>query len=81
MSIQVTIDRLVLEGIELSQRERPLLETAVITELTRLISEGGLPHQAGVAYRERPSNPIQVTADTTQLGQQIARSVYGGINQ
>lgn len=81
MSIQVTIDRLILEGIELSQRERPLLETAVTTELARLLSEGGLLHQAGVAHRERPSNPIQVTADTIQLGQEIARSVYGGVNR
>lgn len=81
MSIQVTIDRLILEGIELSQRKRPLLETAVITELTRLLAENGLPHQAGAAYRERPSNPIQVTADPVQLGQQIARSVYGGISE
>jgi hypothetical protein len=81
MSIQVTIDRLILEGIELSQRERPLLETAVTTELARLLAENGLPHQAGVAFRERPANPIQVTADPVQLGQQIARSIYGGINQ
>lgn len=81
MSIQVTIDRLILEGIELSRGERPLLETAVTTELARLLGEGKLPHQAGVAHRERPGDPIQVTADPTQLGQQIARSIYGGINQ
>ena len=81
MSIQVNIDRLILEGVDLSQRERPLLITAVETELARLLTEGGLPHRAGVARREQSAEPIQVTADPTQLGQQIARSVYGGMNR
>jgi hypothetical protein len=82
MNVKLHIERLILEGITLSARERAVLNGAVTTELTRLISEGGLPAAmpargivpslaAGTVQLGHDNNPIL-------LGQQIAQAVYGG---
>jgi hypothetical protein len=83
MTIHIHIDRLVLDGIEMSQRERPLLQTAVETELARLLTEDGLTRQANVALRDIPAEPIQLSHENNpaRIGRQIARSVYRGINR
>ena len=83
MAIEVTIDRLILDGFEMSQRERPFLETAVITELTRLLAENGLNYHANVAYRHVAGSDIATGNDQTpvQFGSQIAQAVYGGLTQ
>jgi hypothetical protein len=82
MSIHINIDRLVLDGITISQRERPLLQVAVESELARLLAEGGLSRSlgSGGAYPTLAAAPIQLTSQhPTHLGQQIARAVYGGM--
>lgn len=82
MNVNLHIDRLILEGIPLSLRQRALLGTAVTDELTRLIAEGGLPAglPAGGAVPSIPAGAIQLGSDNNPalLGRQIAQAVYGG---
>jgi hypothetical protein len=84
MSISIHIERLVLDGVNIPQPERPLLQTAVESELARLLVEGGLSRSlgSGGAYPTLPAASIQLTDQRpTHLGQQIAQAVYGGIGR
>ncbi len=82
MNVNLHIERLVLDGITLSAKERVVLGTAVSAELTRLISEGGLPTglPASGVVPSIPAGAIQLGSDhnPARLGQQIAQAVYGG---
>ncbi len=85
MNIDLRIDELILEGFSLSPRERAILRAAVESELTRLLGAGGLGPmltRGGAAPVLHASN-IQLTPGMapTQLGTQIAQSVYGGIGK
>jgi hypothetical protein len=82
MNINVSIERLVLEGLPISHAQGPLIGAAVETELARLLATGGLEMglQSGGAWPSMPVSVVQLTASKpTQLGQQIAQAVYGGI--
>ena len=83
--IALHVDRLVLDGIPLSGRDRQLLQVAVEAELTRLLSEGGLaaPLQAGGALHGIAASGIwlQRGDGPAALGRQIASAVYGGIGE
>jgi hypothetical protein len=82
-SIQLHIERLVLDGVNIAPGQSYLLQASVETELTRLLTDGGLaPNLAeGVALPRLSTSGIQLTGDDNpaQLGRQIAQSVYGGI--
>lgn len=82
MTIQIQIDRLILTEMNLSLRQQRQLQVAVEVELARLVQEHGLPtkwRQGGVI----PTLPSMVrgsrTATPTQMGEEIARSVYEGM--
>ncbi len=81
MNIKLHIDRLVLDGLDFPPDQQHLLQTSVVNELTRLLSDGGLaPHLIeGISLARLPAHDMQLVRDPIQLGQQIARSVYGGI--
>jgi len=83
MNINLHIERLVLNGLEIAPEQRPVLQSAVETELSRLLTEGGLsPRLAqGIAVPRLSAQDIQTTDanNPTQLGHQIAQSVYRGI--
>ncbi len=83
MNVNLRIDRLVLDGMEIAPEQCPVLQAAVETELSRLLTEGGLsPSLArGVAVPHLSVRDMQITGTSspTEMGQQIARSVYGGI--
>lgn len=83
MTIEMHIERLILDGIDIRHRDRLLLQTAVETELARLLAEGSFNPQTNITLQDIPAGQIQLSHDNdpTQLGRQIARSVYGGINQ
>ena len=77
--MKLQIDRLILENLDLSPRQRRQLQAAVEAELSRLLTAQGLPAQVN------PNQPIaalpidvQVAPATssTQIGQQIAQSIY-----
>ncbi len=85
MHINLHIERLVLDGIPLGPGERPLLQAAVETELTRLLISGGLSdalQSSGALYNVRAAG-IQPANDgsPTRLGERIAGAVYGGIGK
>jgi len=85
MNVNVYIERLILEGVEVSSLDRPALQAAVESELTRLLVEGGLHPDltAGGARASMRGGAFQPPAGgkPDHLGQQIARAVYGGIGK
>jgi hypothetical protein len=84
MNINVSIERLVLDGLPISHAQAPLIGAAVETELARLLATGGLEIglQSSGAWPSMPVSVVQLTASNpAQLGQEIAQAVYGGIGQ
>jgi hypothetical protein len=85
MNIDLHIERLILEGVDLAPGQRPGLQAAVESELTRLLTEGGLAPQltAGGALHRVTTPAIRLDRGNgpATLGHQIAGAVYGGIGK
>jgi hypothetical protein len=85
MNINLHIERLILDGLPMEAGHGARVQAAVEAELARLLVEGGLARelQSGGALPSVRAGAIQLTAESNsvQLGQRIARSVYGGIGQ
>ena len=85
MKIDLHIERLVLDGIDVGPAQRPHLQAAVEAELGRLLAEGGIGDglAGGGAVPAVRAEGFALSADGSpvSLGQQIARSVYGGIGK
>lgn len=84
MSINIHIERLILDGLSVSDAQSPIIGAAVERELARLLATGGLERslQSGGAWASVPVGAVQLTASKpAQLGRQIAQAVYGGIGQ
>ena len=86
MNINVHIERLILDGLPVARHQAPLIQTAVEAELARLLVADGLAPSLKAGGGATPSvnaPSIQFTSASspTQLGQQIARAVYGGIGR
>jgi hypothetical protein len=85
MKVNLHIERLVLDGLPISRLQGALVQRAVESELSRLMMEGGLAPQlhAGVALPSVRASNIEVSTihHPTNLGQQIASAVYGGIGK
>ncbi len=83
MNIQLHIDPLVLDGLDLAYADRSQLATSVETELSRLLSAGGLSSDftSGASLATLSAGSIHVTpgASADHLGVQIAQAVYGGV--
>jgi hypothetical protein len=82
MSINLHIERLILDGLSENHTEGPIIGAAVEAELARLLAAGGLApgFQSGSAWSSLPVSAVQLTASKpVLLGQQIARTVYHGI--
>ncbi len=83
MNIHLHIDRLILDGISLDSHQRPLLQQALQVELARLLANGNLnpDFTGGIAIHRLVAPAIQLMENPqpVQLGQQIARALYGGI--
>ncbi len=81
--IHLHIERLILDGLPIERAQGPHVQAAVEAELSRLLTENGLAPdlQAGGAMPNVRANAIQLTtvSNPTQVGTQIAQSVYGGI--
>jgi hypothetical protein len=85
-AIQLSIERIILDGITLNPHERDQFQVALQTELTRLVTERGLSPElrAGKTLASLPAPPIQLDTTSTSsqpvtLGHQVARSIYEGI--
>jgi hypothetical protein len=85
VNINLHIERLILDGVDIHPSQRHLLHASVQTELTRLLTEGGVAPQltGGGALPQVTSPAIQLTSGhgPTELGRQIAGAVYGGIGK
>lgn len=83
MNINLHIERLVLDGLPLEQREGPHLQAAVEQELTRLLVGGRLATQinSGGPLTSVKGGSIHLAEGVgpTGLGEQIAAAVYGGL--
>ena len=82
MNVKLHIERLVLDGVNIAPGQDHLLQVSVETELARLLTDGGLsPSLAeGIALPRMSTSGIQLTGNNpTQIGQQIAQSMYEGI--
>jgi hypothetical protein len=86
MSINVHIERLVLDGLPVARHQAPLVQAAVEAELARLILAEGLApaFQSGGGATpgvQAPGIRFTSASSPAQLGQKIARAVYGGIGR
>ncbi|MEA2165509.1 MAG: hypothetical protein QOK37_3636 [Thermoanaerobaculia bacterium] len=82
MTIRIHIERLILEGLPLGHHEGPLVQAAVEAELARLMGAGAPPPSGGATARVKaPAISLTPNNSPTRLGQQIARSVHGGIEK
>lgn len=83
MNITLNIERLVLEGVELSPHQRPLLQAAVEAELARLLTAHDLAAslQSDGSLARLPGTAIQLThpAVPDHLGRQIAQAIYASL--
>jgi hypothetical protein len=82
--IKVHIEHLVLEGLPVEQRHGPQVKAAVEEELSRLIAEGGLAPElasGGAVPSVRADRINSIGKGPAQIGKQIARSVYRGMNR
>lgn len=83
MNINLHIERLLLDGVHIAPNQRHLLQVSIEAELTRLLTQGGVAASMsqGLAVPKISAANLQLTSGTnpTQLGQQIAASVYSGI--
>jgi hypothetical protein len=85
LKVNVQIERLILDGVHIPPRERPLLKAAVEGELSRLLAVDGLKKEltAGGAMPSLSAAPVQLANnnDPERFGQEIAQAVYKGIGQ
>ena len=83
MNVRLHIDRLVLDGIDVSGADRPHLQAAIEQELARLIGAGGISPElaGGVALPSVRAPQIALAQDAkpAQLGTSIAGAVFGGV--
>jgi hypothetical protein len=81
MNINLNIERLVLDGLPVTSDHSDSVQTAVETELRRLLAQQGLNHLSAGAVPHLSANSIQVTRDTkpVQLGHQLAGALIKSI--
>lgn len=85
MKINIQIDRLVLDGFDLSRSQRPLMQAAFETELARLLVRDGLSNELASDVRlpslQVPAIQVDNTNNPHAFGQQVAQAVHRGIAQ
>jgi hypothetical protein len=85
MNINLHIERLILDGVPFESRNRALLQTAIETELARLLTQNDAASnwQSGGATPSVRVDAIQLAAHSTpaQFGEQIAGGIYQGIDK
>jgi len=85
MNINLHIERLILDGLPIESLQGPLVQAAVETELGRLLGAGGLHAslKSGIAVPTVRADALSLSPGNNpkQIGQQIARAVYGGIGR
>ncbi len=79
MNINLHIEQLILEGVDIPRSQRELLKATVEAELAKLLASETLPTnwQPNVSI---PPIEVSPTSHPSQMGQQIAQAIYGGMN-
>jgi hypothetical protein len=85
MRVRLHIERLVLDGLQVSGPDAARLKAAMEAELGRLLADGGVNIElaAGGALPRVGAAPIHAShrATPADLGGEIARSVYSGVGR
>ena len=85
MNVDVRIERVMLEGLDLTPAERPRLQAAMERELTRLLSDTPIHDSATVSRssssRSARAIPMARDQDAHSLGNGIAAAVYHAIGE
>jgi hypothetical protein len=85
MNVRLHIERLVMEGVELTPAEARAFQTSFEQELGRLVSESGMHPSmlAGGAVPRLlgPDVRMQSGRGGAQLGETVAQSVHGGLRK
>ncbi len=85
MNISIDIERLILDGVTIEPGQGAQLKAAVESELARLLATGGVHPglRSGGSVPSIRANSIRMSSESnpSQLGRQIALSVYGGIGK
>lgn len=83
MNVTLHIERVVLDGLPVSEGGGPHVQAAIETELARLITVGGVSaaFEAGQVVPSVRGGDIQMTPGGSHddLGRHIAGALYGGI--
>ena len=85
MNINLRIERLILDGLPFEARHSAMLQSAIETELARLLTQNniGANWQSGGAVPSLRADAIQMTTQSNpaEIGRQIAGSIYGSIGK
>jgi len=86
MTLNIRIDRIVVEGMELTPGQRRQLKAGLETSLGKLFAEHGIPEDIASlrSMSKLPVEPIRigdVDMQATQMGAQIAQSIYAGLRK
>src|SRR6476659_7393949 len=83
VSIELHIERLVLDGLQVAPRDRAQLQAALEAELARLLAADGLRSEllSGGAMRSLGAGEIHVPNNMSplHLGNRNAQAVHGGV--
>ena len=84
MTINLVIERLVLEGLPLTAPERDRLVSGLTAELARLLERDGVPDNllSGYMAPRLSADPVRsgASVEPRVLGHHIARAVRGNAN-
>jgi hypothetical protein len=82
-SIDLHIERLVLEGLPIDRSQGGVIQRAVETALADMFQSGDLTGLSSRAEHSLRASPLRLTASVSPsgLGQQIGAAVYGALNQ
>jgi hypothetical protein len=85
MNVNLHIERLVLDGVEIQAGEQHVLVAVLESELSRLLSTGGLSKEltAGGPTPSIKTNGFDLSngMNPRGLGREIAQSVYSGLKR
>ena len=85
MNANIHIERLVLDGLSVPYHQQSLLQAAFEKELGRLLTANGLSNSllsdGSVSHISASDIQLADESDPTELGEQIAQAVYGGVNR
>ncbi len=83
-TVNLHIERLVIEGLPIGTHEGPQLQAAIEAELTRLLAEGAFARDTQQGWDlplVRAEPMVAVGGGSEALGTQIGQAIYGGIGR